>query len=74
MRNNKGTDQPAHQSSRLISAIVDLCLDSIIPLVSISQISSFYPASVAEQAGLSLPWAQTRKTGFLAMWLILYQQ
>ena len=30
------------------------CLDSILPLVSISEISSLYLASVAEQAGLSL--------------------
>ena len=30
------------------------CPDSMIPLVSISKISSLYLASVAEQAGLSL--------------------
>ena len=36
---NKGTDQPAHPRS-LISAFVVHCLDSIIPLVSIS---SFKP-------------------------------
>ena len=36
--NNKGADQPAHLSS-LISAFVSHCLDSIIPLVSISNIS-----------------------------------
>ena len=40
------------------------CLDSIIPLVSISEIS------VAKQAGLSQPWLQTPKTSFLMMWLI----
>ena len=40
------------------------CLDSIIPLVSISEISSIYLVSVAAQAGLSLPWSQTPKTGF----------
>ena len=43
------------------------CLDSIIPLVSISEISSLYLASVAAQAGLSLPWSQAPKTGFLVM-------
>ena len=32
------------------------CQDSIIPLVSISKISSLYLASVAAQAGLSLTW------------------
>ena len=37
--NNKGADQPAHPRS-LISAFVIRCLDSIIPLVSISKISS----------------------------------
>ena len=37
--NNKGADQPAHPGS-LISAFVIRCLDSIIPLVSISEISS----------------------------------
>ena len=50
---NKGTDQPAHPRS-LISAFVFRCLDSIIPLVSISKISSLQLVSVAEQAGLSL--------------------
>ena len=47
--NNKGADQPAHPCS-LISAFVVHCLDSIIPLVSISEISSLYLASVAAQA------------------------
>ena len=62
--NNKGADQPAHPRS-LISAFVVRCLDSIIPLVSISEISSLYLASVAAQAGLSHSWSQTPKTGFL---------
>ena len=52
--NNKGADQPAHPRS-LISTFVVRCLDSIIPLVSISEMSSLYLASVAVQAGLSLP-------------------
>ena len=46
--NNKGTDQPAHLRN-LISAFVVHCLDSIIPLVSISEISSLHRASVAAQ-------------------------
>ena len=54
----------------LISAFVVRCLDSIIPLVSISKISSVYLASVAAQAGLSLSWSETPKTGFLMMRLI----
>ena len=70
--NNKSTDQPTQPRS-LISAFVVCCLDSIIPLVSISQISSLYLASVAAQAGLSLPWSQTPKTGFLVMRLILLE-
>ena len=37
--NNKGADQPAHPCS-LISAFVVRCLDSIISLVSISEILS----------------------------------
>ena len=64
--NNKDADQPAHPRS-LISTFVIRCLDSIIPLVSISEISSLWLASVAEQAGLSLTWSETLKTGFLMM-------
>ena len=54
--NNKGADQ--HPCS-LITAFVVRCLDRIIRLVSISEISSLYLAFVAAQAGLSLPWSQT---------------
>ena len=65
--NNKGADQPAHSRS-LISAFIVHCLDSIIPLVSIYEISSLYLASVATQAGLCLTWSQTPEdTGFLVM-------
>ena len=67
--NNKGADQPAHPRS-LISAFVVHYLDSKILLVSVSEISSLYLASVPEQAGLSLPWLQTPKTGFLVTRLI----
>ena len=59
--NNKCADQIA----RLISAYFIGCLDSIIPLVSIPRISKFQLVSVAEQAGFSLTWSQTPKTGFL---------
>ena len=45
--NNKGADQPAHPRS-LISAFVVCCPFSIIPLVSISEISSLYLAFIAE--------------------------
>ena len=67
--NNKGADQPVHPHN-LISTFVVRCLDSIIPLVSISEISSLYLVSVAAQAGLSLTWSQTPKTGFLMTRLI----
>ena len=67
--NNKGADQPAHPRS-LISAFVVRCLDSIIPLVSNSEISSLYLATVVPQAGLSLTWSETPKTGFLVTRLI----
>ena len=50
------------------------CLDRIIPLVSISEISSLYLVSVTAQTGLSLPWSQTPKTGFLVTWLICYER
>ena len=64
--NNKGADQPVCPHS-LISTFVVHCLDSLIPLVSISEIPSLYLAPEAEQAGLSLPLSQTLKTGFLVM-------
>ena len=75
---NKGADQPAHLRS-LISTFVVHCLDSIIPLVSTSEISSLYLASLAVQAGLCLTWLQTPKTGFtwtqpspwVLLWLII---
>ena len=43
---------------RLVSAFVVHCLDSIIHLVSISEISSLYLASVAAQAGLMDGWVR----------------
>ena len=46
------------------------CLDSLIPLLAIAEISRLQLASAAEQAGLSLNWSQTPKTGFLVTWLI----
>ena len=67
--NNKGADQPAHPRS-LISTFAVLCLNSIIPLLVIAEISRLWLVSVAEQAGLSLTLSQTPKTGFLMTWLI----
>ena len=68
--NYKGADQPAHPRS-LISAFVVRCIDSIIPLVFISKISSLYLVSMAAQASLCLTWSQTPKTGFFMMRLII---
>ena len=48
--NNKGEDQPVHLRS-LISTFVVHCPDNTLSLVSISEISSLYLASVAAQAG-----------------------
>ena len=63
----KNTDQPAHPCS-LMSTFLVYCLDSIIPLLVIAEISRPKPVSVAERAGLSLTWWQTPKTGFLVTW------
>ena len=58
-------EQQAQISLRsLISAFVVRCLDSIIPLVSISEISSLSLASVAEQAGWVLPGRKPRRQVF----------
>ena len=61
--NNKGADQPAHPRS-LISAFVVRSLDSIISLVSRSEISRFQLVSVAEQAGLNVTRSQTSEDTF----------
>ena len=62
---NKGADQPAHPRS-LISNFVVRCLDSIISLVSTSETSCLYLASVAAQAGLSLTWSKPQ--GLVFSW------
>ena len=68
--NSKGADQPAHLHS-LISAFVFHCLDSIIPTLSKSVISSLYLVSLAEQPGLSPTWSEIPKTDFLVTGYIL---
>ena len=62
-------DQHVHLHS-LISALVVCCLDSIIFLLAIAEISRPKLVSVAEHVGLSITWSQTQKTGFLTMSLI----
>ena len=61
--NNKGTDQPSHPRS-LISTLVVRCLDSIITLDSIAEISRLQLSSVAAQAGLCLAWSETPEDTF----------
>ena len=53
------------EQQRRRSAFVFRCLNRKIPLGSISEMSSLYLASMAAQAGLSLPWWETPKTDFL---------
>ena len=67
--NNKGADQPA-RPCRLISAFVVCSLDSIISIDVILKVSRLQLVSVAEEAGLSLTWSLTPKTGFLMIRLI----
>ena len=68
---NKGADQLRGNRE----ADQRLCFrytDSIFPLLLISEISSFYPASETVQPGLCRTLSETPKTGFLASRLILY--
>ena len=60
---NKGADQPAHLCS-LISAFEIHYLYLLVKLAP-CKITIFKLVSVAEQAGLSLTWSETLKTGFL---------
>ena len=60
---NKGADQPAHLRS-LISTFVVRCLNSIMALVSISEISRLYLISVAEQTSLTHTWSKISKDTF----------
>ena len=60
---NKGVDQPARPRSP-ISAFVVHCLDSIISLDSIAEISRLYLAPVAAQAGSCLAWSETPENTF----------
>ena len=48
----------------LISAFVVRCLDSIISVNSIAEISRLQLASVAAQAGLCLAWLETNEDTF----------
>ena len=63
--NNIGADQPAHPRS-LISAFVVHCLDSVMSLVPVIEISSLMVASAAEQAGLNLTLSETPEDTFFS--------
>ena len=74
---NKGADQLRSNCE----ADQRLCFrytDSTIPLLLKSEISSFYPSSVAAQDDLCCTSSETQKTGFLVsqlfiIWLIVTQ-
>ena len=69
---NKGADQLRGNRE----ADQRLCFrhtDSTIPLLPKSEISRFYPFSVAVQPGLCRTWSETPKTGFLTTRLPLSQ-
>ena len=51
----------------LISAFVIRVLQSTISKLATTRSSVLLLVSVAEQAGLSMTWSETLKTGFLAM-------
>ena len=61
--NNIVPDQPAPPRS-LISAFVVHCLNSIMPLLTIAEISSLQLVSVAEHDGLCLTWSQNPEDRF----------
>ena len=66
---NKGADQLC-SNSEADQHLYFRYMDSTIPLLPKSEISSFYPSSVAVQAGLCQTWSETPKTGFLVLQLI----
>ena len=54
----------AYTSAQSHQHLCFCCLDSIIPLVSISKISSLYIASVAVEADLSVIWSEIPEDRF----------
>ena len=66
---NKDADQL--RSNCAADQLLCFCyIDSTIPLLPISEISSLWPFSVAVQPGLCLTWLENPKTGFLTTRLI----
>ena len=68
---NKGADQ-LHGNRKADQRLCFHYTDSTIPLPLKSEISSFYPSSVAAQAGLCRTWLGTPKIGFVVSWLNLF--
>ena len=61
---NKDADQ-LHGNREADQRLCFRYMDSVIPILSKSEISSLYPSSVAVQPGLCRTWSETPKTGFL---------
>ena len=57
--NNKSADQPAHPRPFVVR-----CLDSIMLLVSISEISRLLLIAVVKQTGLSHTWSKISEDTF----------
>ena len=68
---NKGADQLC--DNRTADQRLCLCyIDSTIPLLHKSEISSLLPSSVPVQSGLCLTWSETPEIGFIMTQLIFY--
>ena len=70
---NKGADQ-LHSNCEADQRLCFRYMDSTISRLFKSEISSFYPSSVAAQANLCQTWLKTPKTGFLVSRLIHYMK
>ena len=60
---NTDTDQPAHPCN-LINVFVIHSLDSIIPIVTVSEIPKLLLSSIAEHISLSIIWLHISKGRF----------
>ena len=65
---NKGAGQ-LHGDCAADQHIIFSYIDSTIPLLSKSEISSLQPSSVVVQPGLCPTWSENPKTGYLVPWL-----
>ena len=67
---NKAADQLCGNYRTADQHLCFRYIDSTIPLLPKSEISSLYPSSVAVQRSLCQTWSETPKTGFLVTRLI----